>query len=293
MNSDSSANRDYATISPSAKVLLLMKGHTGIPFAREAARLISLPDHFVPDFERKDFGYWARVVHFESRYQQVNALLDDIHPSHILELSSGFSFRGLQLSTEQEVHFIDTDLPDLIAAKRPLLEALQAGLPETRGKLEMQPLNALQETDFRAITDRFAPGPLTIINEGLLMYLNTEEKKQLCAIIRNILQERGGYWITADIYLKDEARFAGLQPKDELQQFLEAHRIDDNKFDSLEAAADFFRGEGFEIDREAEPDFGSTDALQYLVASAPAELLEQLQSGGRRIQATWRLKLAE
>ncbi len=293
MSRNFSGSRDYSTISPSAKVLLLMKGHTGIPFAREAATLISRPDVFVPDFERKDFRYWARVVHFESRYQQVNTLLADITPGNILELSSGFSFRGLQLSREQQVHFIDTDLPDLIAVKQPLLAALQEDLPPAKGKLEIQPLNALDEQAFLATTARFGPGPLTIINEGLLMYLGMEEKRQLCAIIRKALQQRGGYWITADIYLKDEVRFAGLFPKDELQQFLEEHRIEDNKFESLEAAAAFFQQEGFVIDREAEPDFTTTDGLPYLVASAPEGLLEQLSSGGRRIQTTWRLKLAD
>ena len=32
-------NRNYNTISPSAKSILLMKGHTNIPFARQTAEL--------------------------------------------------------------------------------------------------------------------------------------------------------------------------------------------------------------------------------------------------------------
>ncbi len=64
MDNPPNDNRNYNTISPSAKVLLLMKGHTDIPFARQAAGLISLPETFRPDFTRKDFSFWARVAHF-------------------------------------------------------------------------------------------------------------------------------------------------------------------------------------------------------------------------------------
>jgi len=63
-----STNRNYNTISPSAKSLLLMKGHTNIPFARETAELIKYPEKFNPDFSKKDMTFWARVVHFENRH---------------------------------------------------------------------------------------------------------------------------------------------------------------------------------------------------------------------------------
>ena len=40
MATTNKTNRDYNTISPSAKSLLLMKGLTNIPFAKEAAQLL-------------------------------------------------------------------------------------------------------------------------------------------------------------------------------------------------------------------------------------------------------------
>lgn len=36
--------QSFDTISPSAKALLLLKGHTNIPFARQAAEIISRPE---------------------------------------------------------------------------------------------------------------------------------------------------------------------------------------------------------------------------------------------------------
>src|ERR1700755_3068581 len=102
--------RNYNTISPSARSLLLLKGHTPIPYAREAAALIQYPEPYEPDFSNRQPGFWLRVMHFEARYQSINSLLADLLPApiNILELSSGFSFRGLALAAERPVNYIDT-----------------------------------------------------------------------------------------------------------------------------------------------------------------------------------------
>jgi hypothetical protein len=94
--------RDFSTISPSARALLLLKGLTNIPFARKAAELMMHPDKYEPDFDNKDFGFWTRVVHFEYRYSSVNQLLSALPVKNVLELSSGFSFRGLDMVRQKK-----------------------------------------------------------------------------------------------------------------------------------------------------------------------------------------------
>ena len=113
-----STARNFNTISPSAKSLLLMKGHTNIPYARQAAELIMLPEKYLPDFNKKDLTFWARVVHFESRYWSINQLLTELPIKNILELSSGYSFRGLDKIRQDGFNYIDTDLPELIGVKK-------------------------------------------------------------------------------------------------------------------------------------------------------------------------------
>ncbi len=204
----SSETRNYNTISPSARSLLLLKGHTTIPYAREAAALIQYPEPWEPDLSNRHPGFWIRVMHFEARYQSINGLLSELlppiaaaatdassgpapQPVNILEISSGFSFRGLSLATERAVNYIDTDLPDVIATKQRLIDALTArttapgnGQSEEsaanglRGHYELRPLNALDTTAFQAIIDSMPPGPIYIVNEGLLMYLGKEEKQR-------------------------------------------------------------------------------------------------------------------
>ena len=283
--------RDYNSISSSARALLLLKGYTNIPFARKVAELISLPEHYEPDFTIADFTFWARVMHFDVRYRAIDQLLHGLKVKNILELSSGFSFRGLQTVQEEHIHYIDTDLPDLMNTKRQLISELQDDKITSKGHLELLPLNAVDETQFREVVAHFPAGKVAIVNEGLLMYLGMEEKTQVCRIIHNILNERGGYWITADIYIKNRQELPGMKVDDKLQRFFEQHNIVDNMFDSFEAAEAFFRLQGFVVDKEAEPEYSSSVALKYLLESAAPGQLETISKGGE-MQATWRLKLA-
>src|ERR1019366_76647 len=128
--------RDFSTISPSARTLLLLKGLTDIPYARKAAELMMHPDKYEPDFD-KDFGFWARVVHFEYRYSSVNQLLSALPVKNVLELSSGFSFRGLDMVRQKKVHYIDTDLPEVIEMKSQFVAALRDDPNEDNGQLEL------------------------------------------------------------------------------------------------------------------------------------------------------------
>jgi hypothetical protein len=284
------SDRNFNTISPSAKSLLLRKGHTNIPFARQTAELISLPGKYVPDFGRKDFRYWTRVVHFESRYFSIDQLLAGLQVKNILELSSGYSFRGLDLALKNEVHYIDTDLPDMTGMKNYFKEELCAGKTLT-GKYEILPLNALDEVKFREIIERFPPGEIAIVNEGLLMYLDWEEKEKLCGIINNVLKKRGGCWITADVYINRAADTMPLIQDEHEKKFFAEHQLEEKKFNSFEEAEELFKKTGFVIDKEAVTDNSKLSSVKYLLENSPMEELLKLRSLGR-VQATWRLKSA-
>jgi hypothetical protein len=56
-------DRDLSSISPSAIWLLLMKGYTNIPFAREVAELLEYPNKYIPDFKKRDFTFRASTIH--------------------------------------------------------------------------------------------------------------------------------------------------------------------------------------------------------------------------------------
>ena len=292
MENTNESNRNFNTISPSAKWMLLMKGHTDIPFARQTAELISSPEKFIPDYNKRDMTFWARTVHFESRYWSIDNLLEDLPVSNILELSSGYSFRGLAAAKQKDVYYIDTDLPDIIAEKIDLLTALKNGSSPMEGILKLLPLNALDEMQFQKTVDRFPDGPIAIVNEGLLMYLDTSEKEKLCRIIHKILERRGGYWITADIYLKNKHKELDLKVDDRTQDFFKQHKIEDNRFESFHEAEAFFNKMGFIVDKEANIKRSKLSSLIYLKRCLTLkQSLKFLKTG--KIQASWRLRLAD
>jgi O-Methyltransferase involved in polyketide biosynthesis len=283
--------RNYNTISPSAKSLLLMKGYTNIPFARQTAELIQKPKKYEPDFANNDTTFWMRLLHFENRYWSIDQLLLDVPVKNILELSSGFSFRGLETVKQKGFYYIDTDLPDVIKTKTDFVDVLTAEDYKQEGTLEILPLNALDENRFKEIVNHFPKGEIAIVNEGLLMYLDIEEKEKLCKIIHAILKERGGYWITADIYLKNTIEKLNLKIDDKTKEFFEQHKIEDNRFQSFEEAEELFRRMGFIIDKEAETDRSKLSSLKYFVQNLSGEQLTKADKAGK-IHTTWRLRVA-
>jgi len=283
--------KDFSSISPSAKSLLMMKGYTNIPYAKETAALMQGAEIFDLSFDDKDFWFWIRVMHFENRYWSIDQLLRQTGSTNILEISSGYSLRGLDLCVRDgHVHYIDTDLPDVVEFKKGMIAKLHLD-NNVSGKFEILPLNAMDATVFHEIVNRFGNGPLAIVNEGLLMYLDLEEKKLLCSTIYNTLKQRGGYWITADIYVKRSAEMTARLPQSKSESaFFEQHNIEENKFDSYEAAQLFFKEQGFELIKEAVPDYQGLSVMSHLLKVLPEEVRNS-KDPPPKIQATWMLKV--
>lgn len=282
-------HRDFSSISPSAKWMLLLKGYTNIPFAREVAELLEYPNKYIPDFKKRDYTFWASTIGLENRYWSIDQLLNDLIINNILEISSGYSFRSLDFSNQKGVHYIDTDLPDVIAVKKEFINSLTKEGINANGKLELLPLNALDKNNFHEIIGHFPQGEVAIVNEGLLTYLNKQEKEKLCSIIHEILMDRGGYWITGDIFIKNKEQKLGLKFNDEIKEFNEQQNTEDNSFESFKETEMFFKDMGFVIDKEAKIKYSEMSSFIYLLKSMTLRQLFKLKSAGR-IQATWRLK---
>ena len=124
------------------------------------------------------------------------------------------------------------------------------------------------------------------------MYLNNAEKETLCRNIHKVLTERGGYWITADIYIKQQTGAAPVVRDNRQKKFFQQHNIEDNKFESFVAAETFFNSMGFTLDKEAEIDHSQLSSMKYLLANMPQQ--EAPSSRQRyKIQATWRLSVTD
>ncbi|RFM26303.1 class I SAM-dependent methyltransferase [Deminuibacter soli] len=281
-----SSIRDYSTISPSATGLLLAKGLTHIPYAREAAELIWGKLGYEQMAQKAATPiFLKRLVHFENRYWTVDQLLMESGIKNIFEIGAGYSFRGLAMTEDPSVFYIDSDLPEIIYSKRRIVDEIKATRDLSRDNLVVAAINAL---DANAMLQQLAllpEGPVVILNEGLLVYLNELEKRKLCVIVHNALMERGGYWITGDIYIKKKG--GAPEPDDATAQFLAAHKVEEKKFDSFEAAEVFFNECGFSIAKRLSAAPEKLSSLHLLHTHAYPT---QEEGAPQKIRETWMLK---
>jgi len=236
--------RDYSSISPSAKSLLLVKAQTGLPYARAAAEML-FGAEAVQAAARETAaspGAALRVRHFEARARSLDRTLSELGARNVIEVAAGMSFRGLAMAAEEGVFYLDTDLPAIADIKADLAARLHPG--PLAGTFAIRALDALDTAAFRAAVGEMPPGPICIVHEGLLMYLDAAEKTRLAGSVRETLLERGGAWVTADIYVKSAVP---VYREERTKQFLERHHVDDNKFDDWAAAEAFFAECGFDV----------------------------------------------
>lgn len=267
----------------------MTKAMTTIPFAKDAANLV-----WGEETIREQWSKYANpesfvwLLHFENRYRTIDELVRHAGTVNYLELASGFSFRGLELCREEEVMYIDTDLPASMENKKQVAaQLIEKNAIQLKGKLLMEPLNALDENAFNNLVSLFPQGPVTILNEGLLMYLDDTEKRRLCALIHAALISRGGSWITGDVYIKKskdepERRY----PSEQARNFLTEHNVEEKKFDSFEAAEAFFDECGFMIAQKEIVAYEQLSALRFIEdKNIPAETVKSWF----RNRQTWKL----
>jgi len=111
-----------------AKVSAYYRKFSDIAFAAEVATLIGADDAFAEivqnhGLQRDKLTFYAPM--FEARYKSVTQLIRKSGASQVLELASGYSFRGLDLVRDGSLRYVETDLRDVIATKLDLLDEVR------------------------------------------------------------------------------------------------------------------------------------------------------------------------
>lgn len=236
---------EHHLISPTARLVASMRAETDLPYAREIARLTNA-HAAARELLGGDLDTFLayRGGYTELRYKALDAALRRCQPASVLELAAGLSPRGLASC----LPYLETDLPEMLTAKRELVEALGG-----RPGLRLQPLDALDAPALAgaaATLERPA-----IIHEGLLLYFGAEERDCLARAITRVLHAQpGSVWVTTDVYLRE--RYEALvyaHPQvtaavDRLRQWT-GRSLVDNVFADLGDATAFFESHGLSIER--------------------------------------------
>ncbi len=243
-------------ISPTAKFVAYLRTFTDIPYSTEIAAACGAEQAFreIVGENPEDFLWTAPMI--EMRYKSVDEAIHQHHrksplvPPNLLELAAGVSPRGLIWSRYMPVMFLETDLEDILAEKTAITMDILQGTQ--RANLRWCPVNAVNPVHFMAAESFFEDGPITVLNEGLLPYLDREEKKLVAENIHRLLTKRGGVWVTPDISSNDRVKeLIQLNPKiGRVMQVIAGftgRNLQSNSFGSMEEAEEFFRHVGFKV----------------------------------------------
>ena len=121
------------------------------------------------------------------------------------------------------------------------------------------------------------------------MYLNRAEKQALCGHIREMLEQHGGSWITADIYFRHQMEET-KQPGDSFDDFLDRHRVWENMFIDEADAGHFFESMGFKIEMIPGLDFKSLSSYPRLISLLTREQLDGMDNMPK-LRETWQLRI--
>lgn len=244
---------DPSPISVTAKLAAYYRGFTDIPFAAEAAERVGAVDAFEQlvrehGLDREQLTFYAPM--FEARYKSITALIRKSGVTQVLELASGYSLRGLDLTRHPGMRYVETDLAAVVETKRALLDELRARHGIARSPQHfLTAADALDLDQLRAAAAVFEPAqPVLVLCEGLILYLTQVETERLAHHVHALLDDFGGKWMTPDFVLK--AGSPELPP--ERARLREAitgitqRQLDASSFDDAAALAAFLAGVGFE-----------------------------------------------
>jgi len=242
----------YNNIIPTAWLTAYRRTFSDIPFSSEIFTELDklLKSHKFPITE--DMKASQLSPQMEARYKLINHLLKYQKGTQILEIASGFSSRGLEFCKNPKIIYVEFDLPLVIEEKQRIINIINKN--KDISNLHLVKGNALDINSLLQVEKYFDKRKsLIIINEGLLRYLNFDEKTSIAKNVHHLLTEYSGVWITPDITLKNVMYNENKNVKEhnKLIQQMTKINTDKNRFDTEKQAENFFRNLGFIIERHS------------------------------------------
>jgi len=130
------------------------------------------------------------------RHCIIDNLAADSGCKQVLELAAGLSRRGAAMSRDPHLRYVEVDLPSVVEHKRKLL----ARSPEGRAVAARTNLllvgGDVRDTELASLLE---PGPVFVVAEGLLMYLDALQQRELWGRIATVVAERPGSAFVFDL----------------------------------------------------------------------------------------------
>jgi O-methyltransferase involved in polyketide biosynthesis len=267
---------NFDKISPTALLTASSRQFSDIPYAQEISELTNATAT-VKQFMSQEYAQAlivALAAILEARYKTIERVRTIFNGTQILELASGLLPRGMIVSQNPEITFIESDLPGMVQQKQQLVRQLIG----ERSNLHFLPIDATTNLNSLLLNDYFQPDqPVTILCEGLLVYLRFAEKQQVFANVRDILQTYGGVWITSDLAMKAGTEL--VRPDDsvvrainqEISSLTGGRTFAEDEFENLDHVKHFAQEQGFQVE-----EFTMLEALNELKSVSALGLDQEL-----------------
>ncbi|MCL5125871.1 MAG: class I SAM-dependent methyltransferase [Deltaproteobacteria bacterium] len=241
----------FEKVIPTAWGVAFRRTLTSIPLCQE---IFSILDKSLTDLaDRTKLEQLKRpklTPFFEARYLLTQKLLRENRTNQFLELASGLCPRGILLTENAHITYVEIDFPSTIEQKTKIIEELVSLRKiDRRPNLRLLAGNVLDPDIIDLAANFFQQAPITIINEGLMRYQWFDNKALVGKNNLRLLRRFGGTWITPDITLPEQNTIR----KAVIRQTMELTGIDvsENAFPDAAHAKSFFETLGFEVEQRS------------------------------------------
>ncbi|MBW4554058.1 MAG: class I SAM-dependent methyltransferase [Aphanocapsa sp. GSE-SYN-MK-11-07L] len=247
------AANPFDKISPTALMVAHARQFTDIPYTQALATLVDARSAFDQLLSQSSALPLDMAVMIEGRYKAINQAMAEFAPTQILELASGLLPRGMVMTQDPNLIFVESDLPIMLSRKQKLVQQLVGDRPN----LHFAVIDVTAQPSQFPIDAYWQPDqPIAILCEGLLMYLDQTEKQRVFANVRELLQIYGGVWITSDLVdLESLHRRREISPALRQVGAMIARISDRSKtecyFDTFEQVQQFAHQQGFQIQHQS------------------------------------------
>lgn len=154
--------------------------------------------------KKNDYVYFM----LEPRHRAIDYfMLTKFSYKQIIELACGFSPRGVTFAENPEFTYIESDLPDVLNAKKSKVEELykNKNLKKNNHKfIESDVFNDNLKDKFLPLLNKNEKS--VVITEGLTIYYDMEHLKTIFTNICNLLKASGGGVYITDIYHEEDLK---------------------------------------------------------------------------------------
>ncbi|OQB06445.1 MAG: Leucine carboxyl methyltransferase [bacterium ADurb.Bin212] len=234
--------KTFDSVIPTAILTAYPRTLTDIPYAKEVFDQLN-QNNISEELIKKELA-----PELEARFKLINKVLMETKIKQVVELASGYSTRGINLTENNEdMSYVEMDLPEVTDKKIDILSTI-TNIPSNFHAISG---NVLDSVTFERVEQYLNKNSeIAILNEGLLRYLDFEEKKQVTLNVRYLLNKYGGVWITCDVTPK---KFAANQDKNLSNFNQKLSTITDRnnlnwRFEDIDHVKEFFGKLGFVVE---------------------------------------------